>query len=81
MLYGKVQGVDKDVSRLVLGTDYMTTRDLERNFDILDTAFELGCNTLDTAHGYGGGDGERLIGRWMEARATGTRWLYLQGPS
>ena len=77
MLYGKVQGVDKDVSRLVLGTDYMTTRDLERNFDILDTAFELGCNTLDTAHGYGGGDGERLIGRWMEARGNRDKMVIL----
>ena len=70
MKYGKVIGVDKDVSRLVLGTDYMTTKELDKNFEMLDIAFGLGCNTLDTAHGYGGGDGERLIGRWMEARGN-----------
>ncbi|HZJ83703.1 MAG TPA: aldo/keto reductase [Clostridia bacterium] len=70
MKYGKVKGMDKDVSRLVLGTDYMTTQDLDNNFAMLDVAFELGCNTLDTAHGYGGGDGERVMGRWMEARGN-----------
>jgi aryl-alcohol dehydrogenase-like predicted oxidoreductase len=68
MKYGKVKGLEKDVSRIVLGTDYMTTQRLEQNFSMLDTAFELGCNTLDTAHVYGGGDGERVIGRWMESR-------------
>ena len=70
MKYGKVKGLEKDVSRIVLGTDYMTTQRMEQNFSMLDTAFELGCNTLDTAHVYGGGDGERVIGRWMESRGN-----------
>ena len=30
MKYGKVNGVDKPVSRLVLGTDYMNTKELEK---------------------------------------------------
>lgn len=70
MRFGKVKGLDKDVSRLVLGTDYMTTERLEDNFAVLDTAKELGYNALDTAHVYGGGDGERVIGRWMESRGN-----------
>lgn len=70
MRYGRVTGVDKEVSRLVLGTDYMATKELEKNFSMLDAAFEKGCNTLDTAHGYGGGDGERVIGRWMHERGN-----------
>lgn len=70
MRYGRVEGVNKQVSRIVLGTDYMSTRELDRSFSMLDTAFELGCNTLDTAHGYAGGDGERVIGRWMEERGN-----------
>lgn len=68
MKYGKVKGVDKPVSRLVLGTDYMNTKELEKNFAILDGVFEMGCNTLDTAHVYAGGDGERTIGIWMKER-------------
>lgn len=70
MRYGRVTGVDKEVSRLVLGTDYMTTKDLDKNFSMLDAAFEVGCNTIDTAHGYGGGDGERVIGHWMHERGN-----------
>lgn len=70
MRYGKVSGLDKLVSRLVLGTDYMNTKDLEKNFGVLDGIFELGCNTLDTAHVYAGGDGERVIGKWMEERGN-----------
>ncbi|HHV97380.1 MAG TPA: aldo/keto reductase [Clostridiaceae bacterium] len=70
MKYGKVNGVDKPVSRLVLGTDYMNTKELEKNFAILDGVFELGCNTFDTAHVYAGGDGERLLGMWMKERGN-----------
>ena len=46
-------------SRIVLGTDYMTTQRLEQNFSMLDTAFELGY-IPGHGHVYGGGDGERL---------------------
>jgi aryl-alcohol dehydrogenase-like predicted oxidoreductase len=70
MKYGKVNGVDKPVSRLVLGTDYMNTKELEKNFAILDGVFDIGCNTLDTAHIYAGGDGERVIGMWMKERGN-----------
>ncbi|NMA94721.1 MAG: aldo/keto reductase [Clostridiales bacterium] len=70
MQYGKVKGVEKDVSRIVLGTDYMNTKELNRCFSMLDTAFQMGCNTFDTAHIYAGGDGERVIGRWMQERGN-----------
>ncbi|MBD3183691.1 aldo/keto reductase [Candidatus Poribacteria bacterium] len=68
MQYGEVKGVGKPVSRLVLGTMIINTRELEKSFQLMDDAFELGCTTLDTAHVYAGGDSERAIGRWMEAR-------------
>ena len=37
----------------------------EASFEILDTALQLGVNSLDTAVGYG--DSERLIGEWLES--------------
>lgn len=77
MIYDKVNGVDKPVSRLALGTDYMNTRELEKNFAFLDEVFEIGCNTLDTAHVYGGGDGERVIGRWMKERNNRDRMVII----
>ncbi len=77
MLYGSVRGIDKPVSRLVLGTMIINTRELEKSFALMDAAFELGCTTLDTAHVYAGGDSERAIGRWMEKRGNRDKVIIL----
>jgi aryl-alcohol dehydrogenase-like predicted oxidoreductase len=70
MQYGTLEGVGKPVSRLVLGTMIVSDQDKERSFALLDAAFEMGGNTFDTAHGYGGGHSERGIGQWMAARGN-----------
>jgi aryl-alcohol dehydrogenase-like predicted oxidoreductase len=69
MQYGHVAGIDKPISRLVQGTVMVNSRELERSFALLDAVFEKGCNTFDTAHGYGGGDNERTVGRWINERS------------
>lgn len=63
-----IKGVTKPISRLVLGTMIVNTTEKEKNFQLLDDAFALGCTTVDCAHVYGGGDSERAVGLWMEAR-------------
>jgi aryl-alcohol dehydrogenase-like predicted oxidoreductase len=68
MLYGEVAGVSKPVSRLVQGTMVLTSEHLDAGFEFLDAVFEHGCNTFDTAHVYGGGDCERVLGHWMQER-------------
>lgn len=68
MKYGSVKGVERPVSRLVQGTVMVSSKELERSFALLDAVFELGCNTFDTAHCYGGGDNERTVGRWVNER-------------
>jgi aryl-alcohol dehydrogenase-like predicted oxidoreductase len=70
MQYGTIDGVDKPVSRLVLGTMIVSIQEQERSFALLDAVFELGGNTLDTAHGYAGGNSERGIGQWMAERGN-----------
>ena len=70
MQYGKVQGIDHPVSRLVMGTMIINSKDEEKCFHLLDAVFERGCNTFDTAHIYAGGDSERTMGRWMESRGN-----------
>ena len=70
MIYGEVTGIDQPVSRLVLGTMIINAGELERSFSLMDAALELGCTTLDTAHVYAGGESERAIGLWMEARGN-----------
>jgi aryl-alcohol dehydrogenase-like predicted oxidoreductase len=70
MEYGQVKGVDKKVSRLVQGTIMLNEEDVEGGLALLDGVFALGCNTFDSAHGYGGGQCERVLGQWMEERGN-----------
>lgn len=66
---------DIKVSSVVLGTDAFGTSISEKDsFDLMDTYFELGGNTIDTArvygchHGGSCGASEQTIGRWMASR-------------
>ena len=68
MLYSKIPGIDKPVSRLVLGTMWINTKTLDTAFPVLDAFYAAGGNCLDTAHGYGGGDNERAVGQWINER-------------
>jgi aryl-alcohol dehydrogenase-like predicted oxidoreductase len=68
MIFGQIPGIDKPVSRLVQGTVPLSSKDPDASRALLDGVFALGCNTFDTAHVYGGGDQERLLGRWIEER-------------
>jgi aryl-alcohol dehydrogenase-like predicted oxidoreductase len=68
MKYGKVPGVNKPISRLVQGTVMIKSSEMEQSFTLLDEVHELGCTTFDTAHGYGQGDCERTVGRWVRDR-------------
>ncbi|MGB1288021.1 MAG: aldo/keto reductase, partial [Aggregatilineales bacterium] len=69
MQYGKIEGVNKPVSRIVQGTNgFISTNDPDSSFRLLDTALEMGITTFDTAHIYGNGDVERIFGQWMKAR-------------
>jgi aryl-alcohol dehydrogenase-like predicted oxidoreductase len=68
MEYGTVAGINKPVSRLVQGTVLLNSMEVEEAFQLLDDVFSLGGNTLDTAHVYGNGECERLLGRWLQER-------------
>lgn len=67
MKYAAIPGVDQPVSRLMQGT-LMISRNGTPGLELLDRIFELGCNTYDTAHGYGGGENERIVGEWIHSR-------------
>lgn len=73
MQYGIVPGIDIPVSRLVQGTVMVNSRELDASFALLDGIFALGCTAFDTAHVYGGGDGERTLGRWVRERGLRDR--------
>ena len=68
MTYGTVPGLDKQVSRLVMGVDNQQT--LTHAAAIFDDFVERGGTTFDTANIYGGGRGEKLLGQWITSRGN-----------
>lgn len=77
MKYGQIPGIAKQVSRLIQGTTMVGSSNAEKSFELLDAVFESGCNTFDTAHGYGGGDNERFVGRWINERGIRDKVIIL----
>jgi predicted dehydrogenase/aryl-alcohol dehydrogenase-like predicted oxidoreductase len=68
MKYGRVPGLDKDVSRLVMGVDNQET--LTHAAAMFDDFVERGGTAFDTAYIYGGGRGEKLLGQWITSRGN-----------
>ncbi len=68
MQYGALPGLTKPVARLVQGTVMLSSQRLDESFALLDAVYAQGGNTFDTAHSYGGGDCERVLGRWVRER-------------
>lgn len=77
MHYGSVRGVDKPISRLVLGTMIINTNQLDKSFELMDAVTELDCTTFDTAHGYAGGESEKAIGLWLRERGNRDKMVIL----
>ena len=68
MQYVSLPGLTKELSRIVQGTVMLSSRKESEGFALLDAVFEAGCNSFDTAHVYGNGDVERVLGRWINSR-------------
>ncbi|MDF2722757.1 MAG: aldo/keto reductase [Paenibacillus sp.] len=68
MKYYNIAGLDKQAAQLIMGTDYYKPELLDTVGEILDNYVALGGNTIDTAHGYGGGKSEETVGLWLESR-------------
>lgn len=66
MKYGTIAGIDKSVSRLVLGCDNQLT--IGHATAMFDHFTELGGNAFDTGYIYGDGLMERLLGQWIANR-------------
>ncbi len=66
MKYGSLAGVEKKISRTVMGVDNQPN--IAHAAVMFDDFIERGGNTFDTAHVYGGGRTERLLGQWMKTR-------------
>lgn len=66
--HGSLPGIDKPVSRLVMGVD--NQRDLTHASVMFDDFFSQGGNAFDTAWLYGMGQLEELLGQWVASRGV-----------
>ena len=67
MIYGAIEGLPKPLPRIIFGTLPLVNADAT-TFSLLDSVMEMGCYALDTAHAYGDGASEQVIGDWIQAR-------------
>ncbi len=63
-----IDGVDRPVSRLILGCDNKET--IAAGAIVWDAWMEAGGNAFDTGFIYGGGRHERALGDWIRARGV-----------
>ena len=66
MKYDKIDGLDKQISKLIMGNDNQSYFDEAAK--LWDYWMEVGGNTFDTAYIYGGGSMEKLLGDWHRKR-------------
>ena len=66
MKHDKIEGLKKDISKLIMGNDNQTYFDEAAK--LWDHWIEVGGNAFDTAHIYGGGSMEKLLGEWHRKR-------------
>ncbi|MEN3013428.1 MAG: aldo/keto reductase [Endomicrobiia bacterium] len=66
MEYLKIPGLEKPVSRLILGADVHI--ELPYATVMFDEFYRLGGNCFDTAHIYYEGKSERVLGQWIKNR-------------
>jgi 1-deoxyxylulose-5-phosphate synthase len=67
--YGRISGLTNPLSRLVLGTVSFTVADRALASAILDRFVENGGTAIDTAHVYGQGKSELVVGQWLRESA------------
>ncbi|MHB1296714.1 MAG: aldo/keto reductase [Anaerolineae bacterium] len=67
MEYGQVEGLEKPVSRIVMGSMVYRDDDLPLACAMLDHYYTLGGNCLDTAYVY---RTEGILGRWINLRGV-----------
>src|SRR5437867_4063166 len=72
MKYGSVPGVDKKVSRLVMGSMVFGTEPekVENTYKLLDRFVEAGGTAVDTARVYAKGTSEKAFGQWLAERGA-----------
>jgi aryl-alcohol dehydrogenase-like predicted oxidoreductase len=77
MRYGTIPGLDRPVSRIVLGTMAFSPQTQAQNGAMLGTFLARGGNLIDTAPVYRGGGSEWAIGDWLQTSGKRDELLIL----
>ena len=77
MKYASIPGLDRPVSRVVLGSMAFAPEAQDLTGAMLDAFLERGGNLVDTAQVYRGGNSERAIGDWLRRRKNRDQVLIL----
>jgi len=72
--YGQVAHIDKPVSKIVAGTDYLLGQPKEVSFEAYDIFWEAGGRAFDTAHCYG--ENSRVFGEWVGSRGVASEAIF-----
>lgn len=67
MSFISVPGLEKPVSKLIMGSMMLSDERMEYSAALLDAYMSIGGNAIDTAHVYGP-HGMKAIGNWMQER-------------
>ena len=70
MKTARLPGMEKPVSRVIMGTMIIGTDNYAESAALLDAAYARGVNAFDLAYVYGGGKTERAVGRWVAERGN-----------
>jgi len=66
MIFGKISGVNKKISKLILGNE--NQRKYSNAVELWDYWFEKGGNTFDSSMNYSNGKLETFLGNWIKSR-------------
>lgn len=75
MKYGKIPHLDKEISKIVCGTDFLLGQPEDVSFEAYDVFWELGGRCFDSAHCYG--DNSRVFGKWIQSRGVAKETVFL----
>lgn len=75
MKTARIPHLDKDISRLVCGTDWLMMTPPQDSFAILDAYVAAGGNCFDTGHIYGANS--NILGAWLQNRHHGEKFVIL----
>lgn len=75
MKYARIPHLDKDISKIVCGTDWLMGVAPGDAFKTLDAYVAAGGNCFDTAHCYGANS--NILGAWLKARHNSHKFVFL----